>query len=109
MVFAIPDRGLHGTAICVCLYSPCTTGASGYASAEGRAKHSRTRPYTPRTNGKAERFIQAVMREWAYAHPYTSSARRRVALVPWLRWYNERRPHGGIGGAPPITRLQEAA
>jgi transposase InsO family protein len=74
-----------------------------------KLKHLRTKPYTPRTNGKAERFIQTMLREWAYARPYTSSARRRVALAPWLRRYNERRPHGGIGGAPPITRLKEAA
>lgn len=93
-----------------------TDNGSGYiaknfaaAVAEIRARHIRTRPYTPRTNGKAERFIQTLLREWAYARPYTSSARRRVALAPWLRRYNERRPHGGIGGAPPITRLQEAA
>ena len=72
-------------------------------------RHSRTKPYTPRTNGKAERFIQTMLREWAYARPYLSSAKRRVALLPWLRRYNERRPHGGIGGAPPITRLKEAA
>jgi transposase InsO family protein len=74
-----------------------------------KAKHSRTRPYTPRTNGKAERFIQTILREWAYARPYTSSARRRAVLPAWVRRYNERRPHGGIGGTPPITRLQEAA
>jgi transposase InsO family protein len=74
-----------------------------------RLKHVRTKPYTPRTNGKAERFIQTMLREWAYARPFTSSARRRSALSPWVRRYNERRPHGGIGGAPPITRLTEAA
>jgi transposase InsO family protein len=79
------------------------------ALAQCRIKHLRTRPYTPRTNGKAERFIQTMLREWAYARPYLTSARRRVALAPWLRRYNERRPHGGIGGAPPITRLAEAA
>ncbi len=74
-----------------------------------RARHSRTRPYTPRTNGKAERFIQTIQREWAYGPTYTSSARRRAALPAWLRRYNERRPHCGIGGAPPMTRLPEAA
>ncbi len=74
-----------------------------------RLKHIRTKPYTPRTNGKAERFIQTMLREWAYARPYLNSARRRFALVPWIRRYNERRPHGGIGGTPPITRLREAA
>lgn len=72
-------------------------------------KHIRTRPYTPRTNGKAERFIQTMLREWAYARPFSSSARRRAALSPWVRRYNERRPHGGIGDTPPITRLLEAA
>lgn len=71
--------------------------------------HTRTKPYTPRTNGKAERFIQTMLREWAYVRPYATSGRRRAALAPWLRRYNERRPHGGIGGTPPITRLQEAA
>jgi transposase InsO family protein len=74
-----------------------------------RLGHSRTKPYTPRTNGKAERFIQTMLREWAYARPYQSSGRRRASLAPWLRRYNLHRPHGGIGGAAPITRLQEAA
>ncbi|HET8725588.1 MAG TPA: IS481 family transposase, partial [Anaeromyxobacteraceae bacterium] len=73
------------------------------------AKHSKTRPYTPRTNGKAERFIQTLMREWAYARPFTTSYQRRAALPAWLRRYNERRPHAGIGGASPITRLRSAA
>jgi transposase InsO family protein len=79
------------------------------AVAQLHLKHIRTKPYTPRTNGKAERFIQTMLREWAYARPYSTSGRRRLALAPWLRRYNERRPHGGIGGAPPITRLEEAA
>jgi transposase InsO family protein len=93
-----------------------TDNGSGYVSkiftvavAEIRARHIRTRPYTPRTNGKAERFIQTLMREWAYARPFTSSYRRRAALPSWLRRYNERRPHAGIGGAAPITRLRSAA
>jgi transposase InsO family protein len=79
------------------------------AVADLGARHSKTRPYTPRTNGKAERFIQTLMREWAYARPFTSSYRRRAALPAWLRRYNERRPHAGIGGAAPITRLRSAA
>ena len=71
-------------------------------------RHLRTRPYTPRTNGKAERFIQTLLREWAYAKPYLTSARRRRALRPWLRYYNQRRPHAALRDRAPITRLQEA-
>lgn len=56
-------------------------------------RHKRTRPYTPRTNGKAERFIQTLLREWAYVRPYVSSALRIAALPRWVRYYNHRRPH----------------
>lgn len=70
-------------------------------------RHLWTRPYTPRTNGKAERFIQTLLREWAYRTAYATSARRRRALAPWLRYYNHRRPHTALGDRPPITRLQE--
>lgn len=72
-------------------------------------RHLRTRPYTPRTNGKAERFIQTLLREWAYVRAYPTSARRRRALGPWLRYYNHRRPHTALGYRPPITRLQQAS
>ena len=75
-------------------------------TAEG-LRHLRTRPYTPRTNGKAERFIQTLLREWAYRTPYVTSARRRRALTPWLRYYNRRRPHTALGHRSPQTRLQE--
>jgi transposase InsO family protein len=71
-------------------------------------RHLRTRPYTPRTNGKAERFIQTLLREWAYGKAYATAARRRRALAPWLRYYNARRPHTALRGRPPLTRLQEA-
>ena len=70
-----------------------------------RLKHIRTRPYTPRTNGKAERFIQTAMREWAYAHPYHHSRQRTAQLATWLHRYNWHRPHGSIGAVPPISRL----
>jgi transposase InsO family protein len=72
-------------------------------------RHLRTRPYTPRTNGKAERFIQTLLREWAYVRPYPTSARRRRALGPWLRYYNLRRPHTALHYRAPITRLQQAS
>jgi transposase InsO family protein len=68
-------------------------------------KHKRTRPYTPRTNGKAERFIQTSLREWLYASPYESSAQRTAAMPAWLCDYNNRRPHAALGGKPSITRL----
>ena len=68
-------------------------------------RHLRTRPYTPRTNGKAERFIQILLRQWAYAFAYPTSAHRTRALVGWLRWYNRRRPHGSLGGLPPVSRV----
>jgi len=70
-----------------------------------RMRHIFTRAYTPRTNGKAERFIQTALREWAYARPYDHSQQRADALLPWLHSYNHHRPHRGIGGRSPISRL----
>lgn len=64
----------------------------------------RTRPYTPRTNGKAERFIQTLLREWAYSVPYPTSAQRTATLTPWLHYYNWHRGHSALGGRPPISR-----
>jgi len=72
-------------------------------------RHRFTRPYTPRTNGKAERFIQTLLREWAYRHAFPSSGRRTAALVPYLRFYNHRRPHASLGRRSPWARFQEAA
>jgi transposase InsO family protein len=68
-------------------------------------KHIRTRPYTPKTNGKAERFIQTSLREWAYAQAYETSARRAEELPLWLHRYNWHRPHGSLKSKPPISRL----
>jgi transposase InsO family protein len=68
-------------------------------------KHKRTRPYTPRTNGKAERFIQTSLREWAYLTPFASSAERAMAMRPWLDGYNTARPHSALAGKAPISRL----
>ncbi|HEY1561598.1 MAG TPA: IS481 family transposase [Caulobacteraceae bacterium] len=69
------------------------------------ARHVRTRPYTPRTNGKAERFIQTSLREWAYARPYASSRERTQAIKPWTDSYNLNRPHTGIKGLTPWQRV----
>jgi transposase InsO family protein len=68
-------------------------------------RHIRTRPYTPKTNGKAERFIQTSLREWAYAQAYPNSERRAAELPIWLHRYNWHRPHGSLKSKPPISRL----
>ena len=73
--------------------------------ANSSLRHIRTRPYTPKTNGKAERFIQTLTREWAYGRVYNTSHERTAQLPHWLDYYNHRRPHGGIGHQPPINRL----
>jgi len=64
-----------------------------------------TRPYTPRTNGKAEALIKTMLREWAYRYTYPSSHHRARALAGWIRWYNRTRPHGSLEGRPPISRV----
>jgi transposase InsO family protein len=75
------------------------------ACAELGIKHKRTRPYRPQTNGKAERFNRTMTSEWAFAQLFTSEADRRAAFPGWLHTYNHHRPHTGIGGHPPISRL----
>lgn len=70
-----------------------------------RIRHIFTRAYRPQTNGKAERFIQTMLREWAYTRPYSSSAKRTRALQAWLNYYNLRRPHGSLEYRPPISRV----
>ena len=67
----------------------------------------RTRPYTPRTNGKAESFIGTCLREWAYRYAYPTSRHRTRALPGWVRWYNRRRPHSSLGDQPPISRVAQ--
>ena len=69
----------------------------------------RTRPYRPQTNGKAERFIQTLIRQWAYAVPYDTSDQRRAALPAWLRFYNEERPHASLQKRPPLSKLVQFA
>jgi transposase InsO family protein len=74
------------------------------AVAELGLRHHFTRPYTPRTNGKAERFIQTALREWGYARAYENSSQRNHHMLPWLHHYNWHRPHGSLNHAPPISR-----
>jgi len=68
-----------------------------------------TRPYRPQTNGKAERFIQTLIRKWAYAVPYASSEQRRAALPAWLQFYNEQRPHASLHNQSPASKLAQFA
>jgi transposase InsO family protein len=92
-----------------------TDNAKCYASKAFRAlcqalqvRQVFTRPYTPRTNGKAERFIQTLLRRWAYRRPYRTSALRAAALQPWIAEYNHRRPHRALGMKTPMARLRAA-
>jgi transposase InsO family protein len=71
-----------------------------------RIQHLRTRPYRPRTNGKAERFIRTLLAGWAYGAIYRNSEERRLALTGWLDYYNRRRPHGSLSHQPPQQRLE---
>ena len=73
--------------------------------ARHQARHILTPPYTPRWNGKVERFIQTLKREWAYAHSWPSSAQRSKAMASFVRYYNRRRPHTSLGDRPPISRV----
>jgi len=85
---------------------PCFHARSfGAACRQLGIKHVRTRPYTPKTNGKAERFIQSSLREWAYASSFDTSAHRADQLPRWLHRYNWHRPHSSLGLKPPISRL----
>ncbi|MGB7985583.1 MAG: IS481 family transposase, partial [Terracidiphilus sp.] len=90
-----------------------TDNGSSYRSCEFRErctelqiKHRRTRPYTPRTNGKAERFIQTALREWAYAKHWRDSDERDAYLKPWTDYYNLERPHGSLNYRPPVSRSE---
>ncbi len=92
-----------------------TDNGSAYRSHKFRAactemqlKHRRTRPYTPRTNGKAERFIQTALREWAYAEHWSSSDQRDAQLQHWVHFYNHQKPHGSLNNKPPVSRLGNA-
>ncbi len=90
-----------------------TDNGSAYLSRDSRAavgaaglKYKRTGPYTPRTNGKAERFIQTSLRDWAYARPYATSQERHAADTLACR-YNTERPHAALGDRPPAARLRQ--
>jgi transposase InsO family protein len=98
-------HGVHVERVMTDNGSPYISGAHRIACHELGLRHLRTQPYRPRTNGKAERFIQTLLRRWAYYRPYGSSAERAAALGPWLKHYNFTRPHGSLSHKPPGSRL----
>jgi transposase InsO family protein len=107
VVASFADRGITITRV-------MTDNGAGYRSHAFRdalrrhqIRHLRTKPYTPRTNGKAEAFNRILQREWAYAYAYHSSAHRARALPGYIRWYNTHRPHGSLSGRPPASRVSQ--
>ncbi len=88
--------------------SACRSHKFRAACTEMQLKHRRTRPCTPRTNGKAERFIQTALREWAYAEHWSSSDQRDAQLQHWVHFYNHQKPHGSLNNKPPVSRLGNA-
>ncbi len=99
------ERGVHIKAVMSDNGACYVAHAYSRALAELGLRHLRIRPYRPRTNGKAERFIQTLANEWAYERIYGSSAERTAALPLFLERYNFRRPHGSLGHQPPTSRL----
>jgi len=104
---AVEYFAMHGIGVRALL----TDNGSSYRSQQFRQacqkmqiRHQRTRPYTPRTNGNAERFIQTALREWARAKHWASSEERNASLKPWTDYYNLQRPHGSLNYKPPISR-----
>jgi transposase InsO family protein len=88
--------------------SPYIAHAFGALCRRLGVRHLRTRPYTPRTNGKAERFIQTMLHQWAYGRVYPTSTQRRAHLPAWLHYYNVHRGHSSLAGRPPVSRLLTA-
>ncbi len=95
VVVHVPDETAANAAIAL--------ETNAYRAALGERRHSRTRPYRPQTNGKAERFIGTLVREWAYARPYRSNSERLAALPAFVDFYNQRRPHLALGGLSPAA------
>jgi transposase InsO family protein len=101
------ERGVRVERVMTDNGSPYRSTVHAAACRELGLRHLRTRPYRPRTNGKAERFIQTMLGEWAYGRLFKDSAERTRALPFWLDHYNFRRPHGSLGHRPPGSRLAE--
>jgi transposase InsO family protein len=105
------DAVAHYASLGVRIQRVMTDNGAGYkkifraACNDLGVQHIRTRPYTPKTNGKAERFVQTSLREWAYVRAYDSSAQRQAALQPFIHRYNWHRPHSALNHQPPISRI----
>ena len=97
-------RGIHTQRVMTDNGAPYRSNAWATWCADHNIRHIRTRPYRPRTNGKAERFIQTAWREWAYARAYEHSDQRGQYLPSWLHNYNWHRPHASLNYLPPISR-----
>ena len=102
------DRGVTVERVMTDNGAPYISTAWQAWCADQDIRHLRTRPYRPRTNGKAERFIQTMLREWAYAATYNNNQHRTIALNPWLDYYNNQRPHSALGHKTPTSRLTTA-
>ena len=100
------DLGVHVTGVTTDNGGGCRSRVFQQGCARLGLRHRYTRPYTPRTNGKAERFIQTALREWAYARAYRTSRQRAAHLTPWLHRYNWHRPHGSLNHMSPTSRLR---
>ena len=101
------ERGIRVARVMTDNGSPYVSGAFAGILAERGIRHLRTRPYTPRTNGKAEAMVKVLINSWAYARPYESSALRADALSAFIDFYNLERPHGGLNGTRPIDRIRQ--
>lgn len=104
---AFAAHGIAVTRVMTDNGSPYVSRAFAAVLAERGIRHLRTRPYTPRTNGKAEAMVKVLINSWAYARPYGSSAQRAVALSAFIDFYNLERPHGGLNGTRPIDRIRQ--
>ena len=103
----LAERGVKVERVMTDNGSPYVSTVHAATCRELGIRHLRTRPYRPQTNGKAERFIQTMLREWAYGRLYGSSSERRGQLPGWLDRYNYHRKHGSLGHRPPVARLNE--
>jgi transposase InsO family protein len=106
-ISSFSDRGITVARVMTDNGSPYVSKVFASAVAEAGIRHLRTRPYTPRTNGKAEAMVKILLNGWAYARPYRNDAHRSAALARFIDFYNHERPHGGLDGARPIDRVRQ--